>query len=62
MGLRSKFWGDFEIRPARVNGQPGLLLLQQDGTLFAAAGLDFQADRINGIYTVLNPDKLRAPR
>jgi RNA polymerase sigma-70 factor (ECF subfamily) len=60
MGLRRKFWDDFEIRPARVNGQPGLLLLHQDGTLFSAAGLDFRADRINGIYTVLNPDKLRA--
>jgi Sigma-70 region 2 len=59
IGLRSKFWDDFEIRAARINGQPGLLLLNQDGTLFAAAGLDFQADRINGIYTILNPDKLR---
>ena len=60
MGLRSKFWGELEIRAARVNGQPGLVLLQPDGSLFAASGLDFQADRINGIYTILNPDKLRA--
>jgi RNA polymerase sigma-70 factor, ECF subfamily len=60
IGLRTKFWDDFEIRPARVNGQPGLLLLHPDGTLFSAAGHDFRADRINGIYTILNPDKLRA--
>jgi RNA polymerase sigma-70 factor, ECF subfamily len=60
IGLRAKFWGDLEIKLARVNGQPGFLLLQHpDGALFAAIGLDFQADRINGIYAILNPDKLR---
>jgi RNA polymerase sigma-70 factor (ECF subfamily) len=59
MGLRSKFWGDLQIHPARVNGQPGFLLLHADSALFAAIGLDFQADRINGIYAILNPDKLR---
>ena len=34
------------------------MLLQPDGALFAAIGLDFHGDRINGIYAVLNPDKL----
>jgi hypothetical protein len=60
--LRSKFWGDLRIQPAQVNGQPGMILLQPDGTLFAAVGLDFQNDRINGIYAVLNPDKLQSGR
>jgi RNA polymerase sigma-70 factor, ECF subfamily len=60
MGLRTKFWNGLELQPARVNGQPGVVLLQPDGTLFAAVALDFQVDRINGIYAILNPDKLRA--
>jgi hypothetical protein len=38
------------LRQARVNG-PG-------GALFAAIGLDFQGNRVNGIYAILNPDKL----
>jgi RNA polymerase sigma-70 factor (ECF subfamily) len=60
MGLRRKFWNDLELHPARVNGQPGLLLLHEDGALVSAIGLDFQGDRINGIYAILNPDKLAA--
>ncbi len=58
LGLRTKFWNDLAMEPARVNGQPGFVLLQPDGALFAAVGLDFQGDRISGIYAVLNPDKL----
>jgi RNA polymerase sigma-70 factor (ECF subfamily) len=60
LGLRSKFWGGLEMYPAHVNGQPGILLKQPDGALFAAIGLDFQGDRISGIYAILNPDKLRS--
>jgi RNA polymerase sigma-70 factor (ECF subfamily) len=58
MGLRTKFWNALEMQPARVNGQPGIVLLQPDGVLFSVLGLDFQRDRITGIYAVLNPDKL----
>jgi hypothetical protein len=46
------------LRQARVNGQPGLVLLKPGGALFAAIGLDFQGNRVNGIYAILNPDKL----
>jgi RNA polymerase sigma-70 factor (ECF subfamily) len=58
MGLRTKFWGDLAIEPARVNGSPGFVLLQPDGGLFSAIGLDFQGDRVSGIYAILNPEKL----
>jgi RNA polymerase sigma-70 factor (ECF subfamily) len=58
LGLRSKFWGNLEMFPARVNGQSGILLKHPDDALFAAIGLDFQGDRISGIYAILNPDKL----
>ncbi len=36
------------------------MLLQPNGVLFAAVGLDFQRDRISAIYAVLNPDKLNS--
>ncbi|HEY6234931.1 MAG TPA: sigma factor-like helix-turn-helix DNA-binding protein, partial [Candidatus Elarobacter sp.] len=58
MGLRDKFWDGVQLEPARINGQPGVVLLRPDGVLFAAVGLDVQGDRINGIYVILNPDKL----
>lgn len=45
-------------RIADVNGLPGLTLTRPDGTLYAAIGLDHAHDGINGIFAVLNPDKL----
>ena len=42
-----------------VNGQPGLVA-QVDGATIAVYAFDIAADRIRHIWTVLNPDKLRA--
>jgi RNA polymerase sigma factor (sigma-70 family) len=48
-----------EIRPARVNGQPGLLAIDADGDLIAVIALDVLDGLIQAIRTVANPDKLR---
>jgi RNA polymerase sigma-70 factor (TIGR02957 family) len=47
------------IRPVEVNGQPGALLLDGDGNLIAVWALDIAEDQIQGISSVVNPDKLR---
>ena len=47
------------IRPVEVNGQPGALLLDGDGRLIAVWALDVAEDQIQGIRSVVNPDKLR---
>lgn len=50
--------------PTTINGGPGLWLTGPGGSPHAAIGLGFSADgeRIAAIYTVRNPDKLRAGR
>jgi RNA polymerase sigma-70 factor (ECF subfamily) len=46
------------IRPAEVNGQPGLLGFDADGTLIAAMAFDISDGAIRAIHSVVNPDKL----
>jgi RNA polymerase sigma factor (sigma-70 family) len=41
-----------------VNGQPGLVA-QQDGVTVAVLAFEIAGDRINHIWAILNPDKLR---
>ena len=52
---------DLTIRHADVNGGPAALLFAGDA-LFAVVAVDLseEGDRVRGIYTVVNPDKLRA--
>jgi RNA polymerase sigma-70 factor (ECF subfamily) len=47
------------VRPVEVNGQPGALLLDPDGRPGGVWALDVAGDRIEGISSVINPDKLR---
>jgi RNA polymerase sigma-70 factor (TIGR02957 family) len=46
------------IRPVEVNGMPGALLLDGDGRLVAVWGLEIAGDRVAGINSIVNPDKL----
>jgi len=46
------------VRRARVNGQPGALILDRDGALIGAMSLDLGEDRVVGVNSVVNPDKL----
>ncbi|MFI6516411.1 RNA polymerase sigma factor SigJ [Spirillospora sp. NPDC050679] len=45
-------------RPAEINGAPGLLVYDGDGTLFAADTLEVSGGRITAYRRVLNPHKL----
>jgi RNA polymerase sigma-70 factor (TIGR02957 family) len=47
------------IQPVEVNGQAGALYLDADGAVIAAMGLDIAEGQIQGIRSVVNPDKLR---
>ncbi|HEX2084990.1 MAG TPA: RNA polymerase sigma-70 factor [Solirubrobacteraceae bacterium] len=50
-------WG-VTLRPALVNGQPGLRSIAPDGRLVNVVGLDVTGGRVTRIYSILNPDKL----
>ena len=47
------------VRPARVNGLPGFVSLEEDGTLQTVAIEAAAEGLIGAIYIVRNPDKLR---
>ena len=48
-----------EIRPAEVNGQAGALYIDADGGILGAMALDIAEGRIQGIRSIVNPDKLQ---
>lgn len=48
-----------ELKPARVNGQPGAVVLRHDGSIFSAMALDIRDGQVQSIYSVVNPDKLQ---
>lgn len=53
-----KWWGDFEIEPASVNGVPGLVM-RKNGALEQVLSISLDGKgRIAGVYVVRNPDKL----
>jgi RNA polymerase sigma-70 factor (ECF subfamily) len=51
-------YGNYEYTPARINGQPGFVVKEPDGTLQTLA-VEVRDDRIAAIYVVSNPDKLK---
>ena len=48
-----------EVREVDVNGQPGALLLAGDGSLISVWSLDIADGHIQGIRSIVNPEKLR---
>jgi RNA polymerase sigma-70 factor (TIGR02957 family) len=46
------------LRPVQVNGQPGALVLDRDGDLIAVWALDIVDGQVQGLRSVINPDKL----
>jgi RNA polymerase sigma-70 factor, ECF subfamily len=46
------------IRPAEINGQPGAILLDQDGVPVAAVSLDIADGQVQTMHFVSNPEKL----
>jgi RNA polymerase sigma-70 factor (ECF subfamily) len=57
-GLLRRFGNVFELRPATVNGRPGMLTFR-DQQLVSVVSIDVENGRIDAIYAVSNPDKLR---
>jgi RNA polymerase sigma-70 factor (ECF subfamily) len=47
-----------DLRQVEVNGQPGALVLTGDGSLIGVWALDIADGQIQGIRSVVNPDKL----
>jgi RNA polymerase sigma-70 factor, ECF subfamily len=50
--------GPYELHPADVNGQPGVVALDPDGRVLAVLTLDVADDRIQRVWVVVNPDKV----
>jgi RNA polymerase sigma-70 factor (TIGR02957 family) len=50
--------GGVQFREVEVNGQPGATLLDRDGKLIGVMALDIAEGRIQGIRSVVNPDKI----
>jgi RNA polymerase sigma-70 factor (ECF subfamily) len=47
-----------EVRRVDVNGQPGAVLLDGDGRVLSVMALDIADNQIQGIRSIVNPDKL----
>jgi RNA polymerase sigma-70 factor (ECF subfamily) len=47
------------VRPAEVNGHPGLLAIDPDGRLLSVLALDIADGRVQTVHSIVNPDKLR---
>ncbi len=46
------------VRAAQVNGQPGALVLDGDGGLLGVMALDVADGQIQGVRSIVNPDKI----
>jgi RNA polymerase sigma-70 factor (ECF subfamily) len=56
-GLRAATRFGITTRREEVNGQPGALFLDREGRLVAS--LDVAEGQIQGVSSIVNPDKLR---
>jgi RNA polymerase sigma-70 factor, ECF subfamily len=47
------------MRPAEINGHPGLLTTDPDGRLLGVLAIDIADGRVHTVHSIVNPDKLR---
>ena len=47
------------MRPAEINGHPGVLTSGPDGRLLGVLAVDISGGRVRTVYSIVNPDKLR---
>jgi RNA polymerase sigma-70 factor (ECF subfamily) len=52
-------FGGFTARREEVNGQPGALFVDREGKLISVMILDVAEGQIQGVSSIVNPDKLR---
>jgi RNA polymerase sigma-70 factor (TIGR02957 family) len=50
--------GGVDVRRAEINGQPGAVIADADGSLIGVWSLDIAEGRIQSIRSIVNPDKL----
>jgi RNA polymerase sigma-70 factor (ECF subfamily) len=50
--------GPYELHPVDVNGQPGVVATDPDGTVLTVLTLDIADDHVQVVRAVVNPDKL----
>jgi RNA polymerase sigma-70 factor (TIGR02957 family) len=50
--------GGVALRPVEVNGQPGAVTLDRDGRVISVMALDIADGQIQGVSSIVNPDKL----
>ena len=58
-GLRSLARFGLILRREEVNGQPGALVVDREGGLIGVVSLDVAEGQIQGVSSIVNPDKLR---
>jgi site-specific recombinase XerC len=58
-GLRAVTRFGLTLRREEVNGQPGALFLDREGRLIGVMSLDVAEGQIQGVSSIVNPDKLR---
>jgi RNA polymerase sigma-70 factor (ECF subfamily) len=58
-GLRGATSFGFTSRREQLNGQPGALFFDREGRLIAVMSLDVAEGQIQGVSSIVNPDKLR---
>ncbi len=59
-GLRAATrFGGFTTRREEVNGQPGALVFDREGRLISVTILDISEGQVQGVSSIVNPDKLR---
>jgi RNA polymerase sigma-70 factor (ECF subfamily) len=51
--------GGITARHEQVNGQPGALFFDPDGKLISVMILDVAEGQVQGVSSIVNPDKLR---
>ena len=58
-GLRAATRFGITTRREEINGQPGALVVDREGRLIAVMSLDVADGEIQGVSSIVNPDKLR---
>ena len=49
---------EISVRPAELNGCPGVILIAADGSIFGAMALEIEGERVVAVNSVVNPEKL----
>ncbi|HEV2874626.1 MAG TPA: RNA polymerase sigma-70 factor [Thermoleophilaceae bacterium] len=57
-GRQSQRFGAVSTRRVEVNGQPGAVVLDAEERVISVVALDIADDRVQGVRSIVNPDKL----